>query len=350
MVQLMLALTKGSGYGLKLQEIPVPVAGPGEVLVQVKAVGICGADLRKYRWVSQAEDDKPPVSRLGAVFGHEYSGVIAAVGEGVSAAQIGERVSGETHIPCGRCYQCRHGQRHICSNLRILGSNIDGCFAEFVVVPEITARRIPDVLSFESGAVLEPFGVGVHASERAQVDGETTLVLGAGPIGLFTALAVQAQGAAVLWQSELSESRRELASKMGTTHVLDPATDDVVATVLADTDGVGCGVSIETTGSLTAFQQGLQALRKGGRMVVAGTPSQPVQIQNPTRDLLKKESTIMGIHGREMWGTWEVMDHLITDLGVDPGVVITHRFALDAFAPAFGPALRAEGGKILLVP
>jgi len=343
MGKLMRALVKGSDYGLELISIPIPDLDPGQVLVQVKVAAICGSDLRKYRWSSREGGSKPPVSRLGAVLGHEYSGVIVAVGEGVDVTRIGGRVSGETHIPCGRCYQCRHGQQHICANLRILGSNLNGCFAEYVVVPDQTARQIPDVLSFESAAVMEPFGVGVHASERAQVHGQTTLVLGAGPIGLFTLIAARALGAALTWSSELSESRRELARKVGADHVLDPRTDDVVATVLADTEGVGCDISIETSGAQTAFQQGLKALRKGGRMVVAGTPAQPIQIEDGPRDLLKKEATIMGIHGREMF-------HLITDLGVDPGIIITHRFALEGFAQAFDLALHAEGGKILLVP
>jgi threonine 3-dehydrogenase len=132
--------------------------------------------------------------------------------------------------------------------------------------------------------------------------------------------------------------------------VLDPRSDDVVAAVLADTEGVGCDVSIETSGALAALQQGLKALRKGGRMVVAGTPTQPIQIEDGTRDLLKKEATIMGIHGREMFRTWETMERLITDLGVDPGVTITHRFALEDFGEAFDLALHAKGGKILLIP
>jgi threonine 3-dehydrogenase len=350
MSKTMRALVKGPEYGLELRSIPIPDPDPGQVLVQVKAAAICGSDLRKYRWSAQDVGGKLPVSGFGAVLGHEYSGVIVDVGEGVSSARIGERVSGETHIPCGHCYQCRHGQQHICSNLRILGSNLNGCFAEFVAVPDLTACRIPDELSFESGALMEPFGVGVHASERAQVHGQTTLVLGAGPIGLFTVLATRALGADLIWSSELSESRRELAGELGADHVLDPRTDDVVATVLADTEGVGCDVSIETSGALVAFQQGLRALRKGGRLVVAGTPAQPIQIEDGTRDLLKKEATIMGIHGREMFRTWDTMNRLVTDLGVDPGIIITHRFALEDFQQAFNLPLRAEGGKMLLIP
>jgi len=350
MAKLMRALVKGPDFGLQLKSIPVPQPEPGQVLVQVKAAAICGSDLRKYRWSAQEVGGKPPVSRLGAVLGHEYAGVIVAVGEGVNAERIGQRVSGETHIPCGHCYQCRHGQQHICANLRILGSNLDGCFAEFVAVPDLTAREIPDVLSFESGAVMEPFGVGVHAAERAQVQGETVLVLGAGPIGLFTVLAVRALGASRLWISELSASRRELACQLGADDVLDPRSTDIVASVLDETGGVGCGVSIETSGAPVAFQQGLQALRKGGRMVVAGTPRQPLVIEDGTRDVLKKEATIMGIHGREMFGTWETMNRLVTDLGVDPGVIVTHRFPLEDCDQAFDLALNSEGGKILLIP
>jgi threonine 3-dehydrogenase len=350
MSKTMRALVKGSDYGLELRSIPIPDPEPRQVLVQVKAAAICGSDLRKYRWSARDVGGKLPVSRLGAVLGHEYSGVIVAVGEGVNKERVGERVSGETHIPCGHCYQCLHGQQHICANLRILGSNLNGCFAEFVAAPDLTACPIPDTLSFESGALMEPFGVGVHASERAQVHGQTTLVLGAGPIGLFTILAGRALGAALIWSCELSASRRELAAKLGADRILDPRSDDVVAAVRADTEGVGCDVIIETSGALVAFQQGLRALRKGGRMVVAGTPAQPIQIEDGTRDLLKKEATIMGIHGREMFRTWETMNRLVTDLGVDPGVIITHRFALGDFAQAFDLALGSEGGKILLIP
>ncbi len=345
----MRALVKGLEYGLELKSVPIPEPGPGDVLVQVKAAAICGSDLRKYRWNSREAGGEPPTFRVPLLMGHEYSGSVVAVGEGVSRDRLGERVSGETHLPCGHCFQCRHGQQHICANLRILGSSIDGCFADYVVVPESTARRLPDGLPFESGALMEPFGVGTHASEKAQVRGEAVLVLGAGPIGLLTLLAARGLEAARLWSTDLSESRRELAHRVGADRVLDPRADDVAGIVLAETEGVGCGVAIETSGAPPAFQQGFRSLRKGGRMVVVGMPTQPISI-DVRRDLNLKETTLMGIHGREMFHTWETMEHLITDLGVNPGTVITHRFGLEDFAAAFDLALQAEGGKILLIP
>ncbi len=210
--------------------------------------------------------------------------------------------------------------------------------------------RIPVSLSFESGAVMEPFGVGVHASTKAQVCGETVLVTGAGPIGLYSLLAARSMGASRLWSAELSALRRDLARKVGANSTLDPAQDEVVTRVLEETDGTGCAAAIEASGSPAAFQQGLRALRKGGRMVVAAMPTKPLEIADASCDLVKKEATISGVHGREMYETWAAMQHLISDLSVDPGIVITHRFPLEAYTDAFDLALKADSGKILLIP
>ncbi len=332
--------------GAKLEEVKTPELGSEDVLVKVKATALCGTDLHIYEWSPWAQNAgiHPP-----QIMGHEFSGEIAAVGNAVVNLTPGDYVAGETHIPCGKCYQCRNGQQHICGNLKLFGVHTDGCFAEYAKIPAICAVKIPTTIPPEIGAVFEPLGTALRASLAVKVAGKNVAVIGCGPIGLFAIACSRAMGAANIIATDVVNERLQLSKELGADASLNPAKEDVVDAALEMTRGVGVDVFMDASGSVAAIKQGFQYLRKGGEVALIGLPSEPIEL-NLGPDIIFKEAKIIGIHGREMFSTWTQMENMIDKglLNLDP--IISHRMPLSEFEKAFELIKTGKGCKVILDP
>lgn len=343
LVKTMKSLVKESsapGFTFKESEIPKP--GRGEVLIRIKLTTICGTDLHIYQWDNWAAEVG---LKVPGISGHECVGEVVELGYGVTSFQAGDRVSVETHIPCGECELCQNGSQHICENLTYFGLHIDGCFAEWAVVPEVCLRKVPDSIPEEVAAILEPLGVGVHAAQVGNVQGKNVAVLGAGPIGLYSACASLALGADSVYISDLKQIRLDVALQCGDFKVINP-TETTLSSIFSGKNKVD--VIIETTGNGRAFNEALPYLKKGGKAVMVGLFPGDVPVN--LSSVATKEITISGISGRIMWETWDLMEQLLLENKLNVTPSITHRFSLEEFAEAFRVALNGEGVKVLLRP
>jgi len=336
----------GEGPGVEWRRVPVPDPGPEEVLVRVTASAVCGTDLHIAQWNAWARNAG---IRLPLVMGHEFCGEVVGTGSRVRVLKPGAYVAGETHLPCGACYQCRNGLQHICGNLKLFGIHRDGCFAEYATIPEQCAYPVPATIPPRIAAMLEPLGTSLRAVLEMDVSGGSVVVIGCGPIGLFAIASARALGASRIIGLDVREERLGLAQKVGCGLMLDPLHTDVTARVLEATDGVGADAIIEASGNAAALESAFRFLRKGGRCALIGLPSVPVRL-NLGPDVIFKEATIFGIHGREMFRTWTRMQELLSSglLNVDP--VATHEMPLSEAAEGLALLERGEGGKVILVP
>jgi threonine 3-dehydrogenase len=347
----MRALRKtGAGPGAELVEIPVPAPGPGEVLIQVEAASICGTDLHIYDWDAWAAGR---ITHLPMTFGHEVAGRIAALGPEAHHLRPGGFVSAEGHVFCGFCPPCRRGRAHICENLRILGVDFDGGFAEFVLVPERNAWEVDPRISPDVASIHDPFGNAVHTAfsgdGAAELVGATVVILGCGPIGLFAVGVCRAAGARQVLAVEPNDFRQNLAKQMGADAVIDPTEEDPVAAVRSATDGHGAEVVLEMSGVPTVIDQGTRMLGPGGRMSLLGLPTGPVSL-DLTDQVIFKEARLIGVTGRELFRTWQQVTTLLATGMVDVAPVITHRFPLDRFGEAFDVMRSGRSGKVILLP
>ena len=332
--------------GVALQRVPVPEPGPEEVLIRVKTSAICGTDLHIAQWNAWAQHAG---IRLPLVMGHEFCGEVAGVGNRVRSLKPGDYVAGETHLPCGECYQCRNGLQHLCKDLKLFGIHRDGCFAEYATIPELCAYPVPAAIPPRIAAMLEPLGTSLRAVLEMDVSGGSVVVIGCGPIGLFAVASAKALGASHIIGLDVREERLGLAKRLGCDITLDPRQSDVVGHILEATGGVGADSIVEASGSAVALEGAFKYLRKGGRCALIGLPSTPVRL-NVGVDLVFKEATIIGIHGREMFRTWTRMQQLLTSglLNVDP--VVTHEMPLENCTEGLALLEAGKGGKVILVP
>jgi len=331
--------------GLQMEIIAVPSIGPTDVLVRVKTASICGTDLHIYGWDRWSQGRiKPPVT-----LGHEFCGVIERVGEEVRAVKPGDFVSAEMHVNCGHCHQCRVGQSHICQNLRIIGIDQDGAFAEFVKIPASNIWKLDPAIPEHYGAILDPLGNAVHTVLAGPVAGQTVLVTGCGPIGLMSIAVAKACGSSKVFATETNEARRATAKKMGADVVLNPAAENVVEIILADTGGTGVDALLEMSGNPTAIQQGFKSLRAGGRASLLGIPTENVPL-DLVNDVIFKGATVQGIYGRRMYETWVQMTALLKTGRLNLEPLFGERAPLDEFESAFSLLQSGLAGKILLYP
>ena len=338
----MLALVKAApGPGLELREVPEPEIGINDVLIRVRKTGICGTDLHIESWDPwAARTIVPPL-----IVGHEFVGEVAAVGSNVVDVQIGDRVSAEGHIVCGRCRHCRAGRRHLCANAIGLGVGRDGAFAEYVAVPMANVWHHWPGIDEDVAAIFDPFGNAVHTALAFPVLGEDVLVTGAGPIGLMAAAVVRHAGARFVVVSEPNPLRRELAAGMGATLVVDPRERDLrdVQRELGMTEGFD--VALEMSGNADALRGAIANMAHGGRIAILGLPTQDVTLD--LNEIIFKMLTLSGIYGREMFETWYKMSVMLQS-GLDITPAITHRFPFREYEAAFAAARSGGAGKVIL--
>src|SRR6202047_4623166 len=334
-----------AGPGLSFEPAPIPAVGATDVLVRVKAASICGTDLHIYGWDRWSQSRiKPPVT-----LGHEFCGVVEQVGEEVTAVQPGDFVSAEMHVNCGHCHQCRLGEAHICQNLKIIGIDQDGAFAEFVKIPATNIWKLDAAIPEHYGAILDPLGNAVHTVLAGTIAGQTALVTGCGPIGLMSIAVAKACGSSTVFATETNAHRRAMARKMGADVVLDPSSGNAVKQILADTSNTGVDVLLEMSGNPTAIQQGFAALRAGGRASLLGIPTEAVSL-DLVNDVIFKGATVQGIYGRRMYGTWEQMTALLKAGRLNLEPLFGEREPLEKFENAFAKLQGGLAGKILLYP
>jgi threonine 3-dehydrogenase len=340
----MQALVKtNAGPGMEMREMPVPQIGDHDVLVAVETASVCGTDLHIYHWDEWAQHRiKPPY-----IPGHEFCGTVAAIGSQVSTVAVGDFVSAEMHVACGRCKQCRSGQAHVCQFVKILGVDADGAFADYVRVPASNIWRLGPRIPRDFGSLFDPFGNAVHTVLSGEIAGQTVAVTGCGPIGLFAIAVAKACGAAQIFAIEPNQTRRELALRMGAHTLLDPADTDVVAQVKRATHGNGVDVLLEMSGHPSAIRQGFEILRMGGRASLLGIPSRAVELDLADA-IIFKGATVHGINGRKMYETWFQAEALLNYSGIDLSPVITHRLPLARFDDAMHLLESGEASKILL--
>jgi len=340
----MRAIVKASRTpGLEMVQVPVPRPGPREVLIQIKAVSICGTDLHIYAWDPWARERiKPPI-----VVGHEFCGIVVDRGAAVDEIEVGAYVSAESHITCGRCLQCRTGRRHLCQQTQIIGVDRDGCFAEYVALPAENIWVNPPDMPPELASLQENFGNAVHTAFTFNVSARNVLVTGCGPVGLMTIAVVRAAGARAIFATDISTYRLDLARRMGADYALNVAEVDVVDFVRSHTDGRGADVLLEMAGAAAAIDQGFRALADGGEAAMLGLPSAPIPF-DVANHIVFKGATVHGVVGRRIWETWYQIRGLLSSGAVDLSPVVTHRFPFDQFEEAIRVMRSGQSGKINL--
>src|SRR5215469_8820064 len=288
----MLAVVKPeSAPGTEIREVPRPAFGPDDVLVKVEVASICGTDLHIYQWDQWAQRRiHPPL-----IPGHEFCGVVEAVGKNVTSVKEGDFVSAEMHVACGKCLQCRIGEAHICQHVKIIGVDANGAFAEFVKIPESNIWKIDPAIPPEYASVLDPLGNAVHTVLAGEIAAKTAAIIGCGPIGLFAIAVARACGASEVFALEINEHRRKLAQQMKADYVLNPAKDNVYEQVMDATGGTGVDVILEMSGHPDAIRLGFKILRLGGRASLLGIPSKPMEL-NMADDIIFKGAMVQGIN------------------------------------------------------
>ncbi len=346
MAETMLAVVKPKhAPGTEIREVKIPKFGRTDVLVKVKVASVCGTDLHIYNWDRWAQHRiHPPL-----IPGHEFCGEVFAYGDEVTTVKEGDFVSAEMHVACGKCFQCRTGEAHICQNVKIIGVDADGAFAEYVRIPESNIWKLDPEIPQEYASILDPLGNAVHTVLAGDIAGKTVAITGCGPIGLFAIAVARACGAAKVFALEVNEYRRKVAKKMHADLVLDPSTQDVRAIIRDETKGVGVDVLCEMAGHPDAIRTGFDIVRRGGRVSLLGLTSKPISL-NFSEDIIFKGLTIQGINGRRMYQTWYQMTALLKSGKLDLHPVITDRLAMKDFEKGMDRLKTGEASKILLYP
>ncbi len=335
----------GPQPGLELAQRPIPEAGPGEVLVKVRAASICGTDLHIYNWDAWAQSRiHPPV-----IVGHEVCGDVVARGAMVTEPQIGDFVSLESHVICNICQYCRTGRGHICENTRLIGVDRDGGFAEYIAIAAQNAWKQPADLPVEIAALQENFGNAVHTAFAADVTAKKVLVTGCGPVGVMAIMVAKAAGARAIYASDVSDYRLNMARAAGADLTLNPRRDDVVAIVREATDGEGVDVLLEMSGAVTAIDQGFTLLKPGGEAALLGVSPGPFTF-DWNHHIIFKGARVYGITGRRLWETWYQSRGLVRSGAVNLAPLITHRFKLEEYDKAFETMASGQSGKVVLFP
>lgn len=327
--------------GLSMLDVPVPKIKPYEVLIKVHTSAICGTDLHIYKWDSWSQKNVHPPR----VIGHEFVGVVVEQGKEVKYPYIGKRVSAEGHITCGLCRHCKEGNRHLCPHTLGIGIQRDGCFAEYIAVPETNLFLVPDTIPNEIAAIFDPLGNAVHTALSFDFIGEDVLITGAGPIGLMAAKIAQHGGARHVIVTDINPYRIQKAREIGIRHAIQvPQTSlDDVRTALHIEEGFG--IAWEMSGAAEGLKNILDHTRVGAKVALLGILPPETLIDWDL--VIFKLLHIKGIYGREIFGTWFKMARML-ESGLDIGDIITHSFPADNFLEAFETMASGNSGKVLL--
>ncbi|WP_135227722.1 L-threonine 3-dehydrogenase [Deinococcus fonticola] len=339
----MQALSKlKSEVGIWPVEAPLPSVGPNDLLIKIRKSSICGTDVHIYKWDEWAQKTIP----VPMIVGHEYVGVVVGMGSEVGGFQVGDRVSGEGHVTCGHCRNCRAGRRHLCRNTQGIGVNRQGSFAEYLVLPAFNAFKLPDDIPDDIAAIFDPFGNAVHTALSFDLVGEDVLITGAGPIGVMAAAVARHVGARNVVITDVNEYRLDLARRVGVTRAVNVAQEDLWTVAKDELDmHEGFDVGLEMSGSGPAFAQMVRVMNNGGKIALLGIPSGDVSID--WNDVIFKMLTIKGIYGREMFETWYKMAALIQS-GLDLTPIITHHYPIQDYQKGFDAMLSGQSGKVIL--
>jgi threonine 3-dehydrogenase len=346
MANTMMAVVKPeSAPGMEVRDVKVPAYGRRDVLVKVKVASICGTDLHIYEWDRWAQGRiHPPL-----IPGHEFCGEVVAFGDEVTSVKEGDFVSAEMHVACGKCFQCRTGEAHICQNVKIIGVDANGAFAEYVVIPESNLWKLDPAIPLEYASILDPLGNAVHTVLAGEIAARTVAITGAGPIGLFAIAVARAVGAAQVFAIEVNEHRRNIAKQMKADVVIDPSKENATEVIMKHTGGLGVDVVLEMAGHPDAIRTAFDSVRRGGRISLLGLTSKPISL-NFSEDIIFKGITVQGINGRRMYQTWYQMTALLKAGKLDLHPVITDRIAMKDFSKAMGRLKTGESSKILVYP
>ncbi|MDD4143995.1 MAG: L-threonine 3-dehydrogenase [Prolixibacteraceae bacterium] len=328
--------------GIWMEDVPIPVVRPNDVLIKIKKSAICGTDLHIFKWDEWAQRTiKPPV-----IIGHEYMGTVVDVGSEVTRVKVGERVTVEGHISCGFCRNCRRGRQHICDHTIGIGVHRDGGFAEYISVPDKNVLHVDTTIPDEIMSIMDPLGNATHTALSFPLLGEDVLITGiGGPIGSMAAAICRFAGARNVIGTELSEYRRTIAEKMGATRVIDPQKESIREAMARHGMLSGFDIGLECSGSPVAFNEMVNHMYNGGKISLLGILPENTKID--WNKVIFKGLTLKGIYGREMYETWYHMEMMLTS-GLNISPVITHRLPADESDKAFSIMEEGNCGKIIM--
>lgn len=329
------------GPGLTLTKVKKPTVGHNDVMIRVRKTAICGTDIHIWKWDEWAQKTIPVPMHVG----HEYVGEIVEMGQEVRGFEIGDRVSGEGHITCGYCRNCRAGRRHLCRNTQGVGVNREGCFADFLVIPAFNAFKIADGISDDLAAIFDPYGNATHTALSFNLVGEDVLITGAGPIGIMAAAIARHVGARHVVVTDVNDYRLALASTMGATRTVNVAKASLTDVMRELGMVEGFDVGMEMSGVPTAFQSLLENMNHGGKVALLGIPPSNTAID--WNQVIFKGLEIKGVYGREMFETWYKMVAMLQS-GLDLSPILTHQFSVEDFELGFAVMLSGQSGKVIL--
>ncbi len=342
MAETMKALVKAKPEpGVWMKQVPVPEVGPTDVLIKIRKTAICGTDVHIYSWDDWSQKTIP----VPMTIGHEYVGDIVAVGEEVEDFAPGDRVSGEGHIVCGHCRNCRAGREHLCRNTVGVGVNRPGAFAEYLAIPAHNAYKLPADLPDDIAAILDPFGNAAHTALSFDLVGEDVLITGAGPIGIMAGAIAKKIGARHIVITDINPYRLELARKLGLEHAVNAGESDLASVMKRLDMREGFDVGLEMSGSPRALNDMLKVMMHGGKIALLGIP--PAEATLDLTQVVFKGLTLKGIYGREMFETWYKMIALIQE-GLDLSPILTHHFPVERFKEGFEVMVSGRSGKVVL--
>lgn len=327
--------------GLDLVDLPTPEYGHNDLLIKIRKTAICGTDIHIWNWDEWAAKTIPVPMHVG----HEYVGEVVAIGQEVQGFKIGDRVSGEGHITCGYCRNCRAGRRHLCRNTEGVGVNRPGAFADYLVIPAFNAFHIPDDISDDLAAIFDPYGNATHTALAFDLVGEDVLITGAGPIGAMAAAIARHVGARNIVITDINDFRLDLAKRMGASRVVNVLHEDL-RQVMADLNMTeGFDVGLEMSGVPSAFASMLDMMNHGGKIAMLGILPDGIGIN--WSQVIFKGLEIKGIYGRQMFETWYKMVAMLQS-GLDISPVLTHNFPVNEYKQGFETMLSGESGKVIL--
>ncbi len=327
--------------GIWLDDVPIPEIGHNDILIKVRKTAICGTDIHIYNWDEWAQDTIP----VPLTIGHEFVGEVVDMGSEVAGINIGDRVSGEGHITCGYCRNCRAGRRHLCRNTVSTGVTRPGCFAEYLAIPAFNAFKVPNTIPDDVASILDPFGNATHTALSYDLVGEDVLITGAGPIGIMAAAIARFVGARRVVVTDINDYRLDLARRIGATRTVNVNKESLYDVIAELKLTEGFDVGLEVSGSSQAFNDMIKTAIHGGKIALLGFLPNNTSID--WKQVIMKGLQIKGIYGRQMFETWYKMSSMLQS-GLDLTPILTHHYPIDDFKEAFEVMRSGTSGKVVL--